>query len=179
MTSPQLSIIADINDTTFYPDRSLAKDPNSFKVRVASRGLLLHKNTVALLHVAKNNYHKLPGGGVEAGETKQQAFLREILEETGCHSQIIDHGGITLEHRYRWDLIQMSYIYLAEVVGEPGTPNFDSWEIDDGFSLRWIPITKLKQSFNEDDLTDYEVKFIHQRDTQIIQHYYSQLDKHS
>ena len=32
----------------------------------------------------KKNEYKLPGGGIDYGETPNEAFIREALEETGC-----------------------------------------------------------------------------------------------
>lgn len=47
--------------------------------------LILHAGRVLLVHRIKEGreYYVLPGGGVEAGETLEEACLREAREETG------------------------------------------------------------------------------------------------
>ena len=64
---------------------------DNFSLRVAARAIVTDGNSaVALLHGAKHSYHKLPGGGVEAGEDLALALHREIKEELGCDAQ--GHG---------------------------------------------------------------------------------------
>ena len=36
-------------------------------------------------------YWEFPGGKIKSGETPEQAAIRECLEETGLHVQIVDH----------------------------------------------------------------------------------------
>lgn len=43
-----------------------------------------HKVDLAIIHVKKGNYYKLPGGGIEADEHHHLAGVREAKEETGC-----------------------------------------------------------------------------------------------
>jgi len=79
-----------------------------------SRGelLLIHRATPRLTQ------WEIPGGKVEPGEASEQAAVREVYEETGVHTEIIDRlGDATFtdngrDWRYTW--------WLARVTaGEP------------------------------------------------------------
>lgn len=53
------------------------------RIRVAA--LVLREDSILLVLHQKGNkqYYLLPGGGVEPGESGQEALAREVLEETG------------------------------------------------------------------------------------------------
>ena len=106
------TLINEVFDTDFDPSYKI-KDINSFSLRRASRGILLKDNKVALLHVAKLNYHKLPGGGIEGEENIEEAFKREIREEVGADCEILDFGGVVIEWRGDWKLVQLNYVFFG------------------------------------------------------------------
>jgi len=61
---------------------------------------------MALLHVAKHGYHKLPGGGSEEGEDNAMTLRRECIEEIGCAINVGDRIGWVLEYQEKGTLRQ-------------------------------------------------------------------------
>src|SRR3989344_6635632 len=105
-------IITEISDKDFDVNFVPPTNISDYHVRKASRGILINKGKVALLYVSKENYHKLPGGGFEASESNEDAFRREVKEETGCDCKIVDEKGqnsVVIETRNQFKLVQISY----------------------------------------------------------------------
>lgn len=81
---------------------------------------------------------ELPGGKVEAGESEQQALVRELEEELGCPAVVGPRVGPEL------DLGPgvVMRVYLVELAGEPALRDHDAhrWlgrdELDE---VPWIP----------------------------------------
>lgn len=171
MNKDKNCIILEITDKDFDPDFVPSVNISDYKIRKASRGILKRNNAIALINITKENYHKLPGGGAEMGENDKDAFVREIMEETGCTCEIEDGGQITIECREKSKTFQISKIFFATVVGEPGEVKFEEDEIAEGATLEWIPISEIENVFANDNPKDYEGKFIHKRDKAILEYY--------
>jgi 8-oxo-dGTP pyrophosphatase MutT (NUDIX family) len=173
-------IIAEIGDADFDPNFIPPKDISDYHVRKASRGILVNDGKLAVLFVSKENYHKLPGGGIEAGETNKDAFIREVKEETGCDCKVIDENGqnsVVLETRGQFKLFQISYIFFSEIVGEPKELQLEQDEIDEGFELQWIQIDQVIKTLENDRPKNYEGKFIQKRDLAVLNFYKDSLNK--
>lgn len=142
------------------------KNPVNFSERYAARAIVADKNgRIALLHVGKYNYHKLPGGGVEPGENIERALERELLEEVGCQAEVTGELGEIIEYRDEWNQKQTSYCYLARQIGEAGQPDFTEKELSEGFAAVWTEnVTDAIQLLEQDIPEDYGGKFIVTRD---------------
>jgi len=149
-----------------------------YALREAARALVIDdNNAVALLHVSKDNYYKLPGGGIEDEEDPIEALERELLEEIGTAAEIVANLGTIQEFRYYWNMNQISYCYLAKQYGEKGEPNFTEKELSEGFEIVWAKnideaIALLQSSknmtYNNEDLAR-NITFMRLRDIAIAE----------
>lgn len=94
------------------------------KVRVGSYGLIIKDKKIALIKKARGGYKgllDLPGGGIEHGESPNDALIREIKEEAGV--DVSNYELLTVvSNRIKWhddtfseDLHQIGILYKVEV----------------------------------------------------------------
>ena len=140
-----------------------------YKLRKASRAIVLNDSQeIALLFVSKNNYHKLPGGGIEAGEDIETALNREVMEEAGVRIDVLGEIGTIIEYRDKHKLLQISYCYYTEVKGDINEPSFTDEEIDRGFQLRWVSLEEAISILENDTPDNYLGRFIQIRDLMFL-----------
>ena len=122
-------------------------------VRHSARAIIISDAKIAMIHSQENNYYKFPGGGIKHGESKEDALIRETLEETGLHviPESIEELGYI--HRIRKSLkhedecfIQNNYYYFCEVTDEVSETKYDDGELCE----RFVPIfVDPRIAFNE------------------------------
>jgi len=144
------------------------KDENieiAYKIRKASRSIVFNNSgKIALLYVSKNNYHKLPGGGIEVGEDINAALHREIMEEVGVKIEVLGEIGTIIEYRDKHELLQISYCYYSKVKGNSKETAFTDEERAAGFQLKWVKLDEALSILQEDTPDNYVGKFIKNRD---------------
>ncbi|MCK9273224.1 NUDIX domain-containing protein [Candidatus Gracilibacteria bacterium] len=140
-------------------------EPENFRERKAARAVVFDENNkVALVYSTKNNYHKLPGGGVEEGEDFEIAVQRELIEEIGCTVENIKELGMVEEYRNKVGLHQTSYCYTARVI-EKGTPELEANEIMEGYVTQWLALDEAIEILEKEKNVDhYDGKFMWLRD---------------
>jgi 8-oxo-dGTP diphosphatase len=158
-----------IYESDIFPEKENIVS-ESFKIRRAARAVVLNSaDKVALLKANTHSYHKLPGGGVEAGEDMKLALQRELLEEIGCRADITANVGKVIEYRDKWRMKQTSYCYLAKQTGRSQSPNFTQSEIDEGFEIVWADnIDAAIGLLESDQPQNYDGLFIQRRDIRLL-----------
>jgi len=150
---------------TINPKKLSAADIKNFRRRKAVRAVVFDdKGDIAILHVRKHDYHKLPGGGIEKDEKILEALKRECLEEIGCRIKVGKKIGVIVEYKDKFNVIQTSPCFLARVAGKKGLPKFTSREKSDGFKLKWMSLDAAIDVLKKDSPTDYHGGFINKRD---------------
>ncbi|MEO8288872.1 MAG: NUDIX hydrolase [Chloroflexota bacterium] len=103
---------------------------------------------VALIYRDRHNDWSLPKGHIEAGESREQAALREIKEETGLDARIVKPlEEVSYFFRQRnGDLVKKTvYHFLMEATTTAlGKPN---WEVSEA---RWVPISEARTLLSYD-----------------------------
>ncbi|KAK4184257.1 NUDIX domain-protein [Podospora australis] len=121
------------------------KDGIVYQERRAVRVLAITPDDrVVIVKASRDNYYKLPGGGVEEGEDHRVAAEREVLEETGAQVSVHTACCTTVEE-YRNDLHQISYCYRATLLDEgdsSSAPELTEDEVADGLSHEWVSVGK-------------------------------------
>ena len=160
-----MKLLLEIRDEDF----GLSTKKTEMKIREAARAIALKDNKIALLFVSKDGrYHKLPGGGIEQGESIEEALFREMREETGCKIKITSELGKIVEHRTHFGVLQTSYCYVAKVM-EEGTPDFDEGEIAAGYKLEWASLEDAINILKKERHETYDGKFIGRRDIMFLE----------
>jgi 8-oxo-dGTP diphosphatase len=62
--------------------------PDSARFRIGVSALIFQEEQILLAHRRDIDWWNLPGGGMEVGETVEEAICREVREETGLEVEV-------------------------------------------------------------------------------------------
>ena len=150
------------------------------EIRLSARGIVVRKDgRIAIFYKSIKNEYKLPGGGIENNESEEEAFKREVLEETGCIIEIEEKLGITEEYKTKTNFKQISNVFIGRVIEDTKQLNVTQKEKEEGAQLIWkTPEEALKLIIDcYDNLVGskyesvYMTKFIVLRDRKILEYY--------
>ena len=107
------------------------------------RGIIIRDGKIAM-QCSSDGEYKIPGGGMEPGETYLDALAREVKEETGLSiipETAIELGEITERRQDIFDKEQMfichSIFYYCKETGKESEIHLTKSEIAKGYTLKW------------------------------------------
>lgn len=121
--------------------------PRAIAQRRAVRGVVLRDTRILLLYTRRYDDYSLPGGGVDASESLEDALLREMMEETGARAiRLLAPLGRVEERRPHWgqfDAMHMqSFVFHCAVDGELGEPAMEHYESANGMRPLWVELSE-------------------------------------
>ena len=129
----------------FRMDRKNYNPEGKIYRRPSARAVIVKDGKVLLNYVAKHDCYEFPGGGLEPGETPEQALLREVAEETGyviIPESVREYGIVIRRQQDSKDpdgiFEQENYYYFAEVRDETVPRKPDEHEIAEGAEPVWV-----------------------------------------
>lgn len=172
-----MDLICKITDVDIGENSVEMQNP---RLRLGARGIVIREDgKIAIFNKSNKNEYKLPGGGLEGEEKPEEAFKREVLEETGCEVEIIKYLGTTEEYKSLDNFKQISYVFIGKVIKDTKQLNVTEKEKDEGAKLLWKSpedgLKLIKECFNKLIASKYEsvyhTKFIVLRDRKILEMY--------
>lgn len=119
-------------------------DPNGTVGRRPSvRGIIIKDGRIAMMHSCRYDYYKLPGGGIEFGESLEETLVREVQEESGLvvkKDSIQEFGYVKRIEKGKVEdiFIQENFYFVCEAEDEPGQRNLDDYEAFEEFTLEYV-----------------------------------------
>lgn len=119
------------------------REPSAF--RVAARGVVQDDDRLLLLQSAACGDVKFPGGGVEAGESVEQALARELLEECGrtmigCDPSVLTIVESRRDHHTAGLFTMVSHYLPCRVDDSVSTQALQGYEQDLGLRPEWLTV---------------------------------------
>lgn len=110
------------------------------KKRISARGIIIQDDCVYLMFRRKilddgtvKEYYVIPGGGIEEGETKEEAIVRELKEELSIDVEIIEYLGTNEEEE--------AHFFNCKII--KGIPTLGGEELDRHNDKNYYEVKKM------------------------------------
>lgn len=156
-----MKLLADLTDMTILGQKGMSRA----SPRLTARAVVVRRDgKIAVMYAEAFGLYSLPGGGVEPGETPEEALIREVAEETGCVCGRISELGLIRENRGQGDYTQHSYYYVVHTEGPTQAVQLTAAEARHRTTLQWHSPKEAWRLISSPEHTTYQRKFLQARD---------------
>jgi len=156
-----MKLLADLTDMNILGAPGLSQSPP----RITARAVVVRQDgKIAVMYAEAFGLYSLPGGGVEMGETPEEALVREIAEETGCACDRVTELGLIRENRGQGDYTQHSYYYVVYTQGPTQAMQLTESEARHRTTLQWHSTKEAWRLIASPEHSTYQRKFLQARD---------------
>lgn len=119
-----------------------------YKLWNGASAIIIKDNCVLMIRTIDSNSWSIPSGGVEDGETLEEACIREVAEETGYEVKIVKalHTKKTIIKEYK---VTTQY-FLCEITGGDIQYKDPDEEIEEISWMNNSEVSKLIYTYPED-----------------------------
>lgn len=115
-------------------------------VREASRAVIFRRGKLLLTRLANGDVYMLPGGGMDEGETPEEACAREAAEETGLTVTPVKRFAVINEYYGDWKYA--THYFVCDVKGRTAKRLTEAEE-QAGLEMRWMSFNEAFSLFGE------------------------------
>lgn len=124
--------------------------PDKNHIHVLSRGVIIDQGHILLCQTLDLpvNFHFLPGGHIEHGESAEEALLRELLEESGARGNIKRFLGCleySFEPGHNSICHNHEYNFIFEVESDNLKKHQNIPQLEEHIKLVWMSLGKLEE----------------------------------
>jgi 8-oxo-dGTP diphosphatase len=134
--------------THYGKKKQVPKDSLTFRPSVY--GIIVNDGNVLLLNTVHTGTYSLPGGGIEIGETIENALKREVREETGIEIEIVNFFRFEEQFFYYDPADVAIHSFLFFYLCRPKTfaiCNDDQVEDEAVEKPGWVEIKELEEQY--------------------------------
>lgn len=143
--------------------------------RDSARGIVYDGGNVFLLHSKSKGYYKFPGGGINEGESNEEALIREMQEETGriiIPESIEEYGYVCRREKDDYDengiFVQNNFYYFCKLTDEQTKTSLEGYEIEEDFETVWMsPFFASKHNQYEVDYSKTDATMV-KRESKVL-----------
>ena len=160
-----MELLFEIDKKDYDPDGEVFSRPSA-------RAIIIQDGKIAVIYSRKNQFYKIPGGGVESGEDNITAMIREVKEEVGLTVKpetIKEFGYVHRIQRGKHEpvFVQDNFYYWCDVENSQELPQYSDAEMREEFVPVFVDLAEAIR-VNEEFVKENSLNAMIERELRVL-----------